>query len=205
MGGVARVEERQAGAVEAHAVEMFVVDVLTRLATVAAEVEDAFLVVQADDPAGPERAARDWVLELAVFAVQVEVTPAGSLGPPDELLLVLHGADALGLEVPILRTFAEESIDLPCHGIEGAVLDVAQQAIPSHETQTLRFLVPGDVLVALVLPLRLHPRQLLGVPTEVVQLGSANPLFAGHRVLVGLQRGAWIGDRIDQEEVLQPT
>ena len=56
--GVARVEAGQVGAVELHAIEVLVVDVLARLAAVAEEVEEAVLGVDLDDRGWPAR--RRW-------------------------------------------------------------------------------------------------------------------------------------------------
>ena len=56
---VARVHQGQAGAVEVHAVEVLVVDVLARLAAVAVEVQQPVLGVDGDDAAGAEGAGGD--------------------------------------------------------------------------------------------------------------------------------------------------
>ena len=90
MVGGARIQQRQAGAVEMNAVEVLVVDILARLAAVAVEVEQAVLGVDRDDGAGPVTPAGDGVLEFAGAVVEVEMAPAGALRPPDHLVGVFE-------------------------------------------------------------------------------------------------------------------
>ena len=205
VGGITRIEARQAGAVEVHAVEMLVVDVLTLLVPVAAEVEPAVFLVDADDAAGPERPGCDRVLQLAVDVVEVVVAPAAALRPPDELFAVLHVANALELQVAVLRSLREEDLDLASLWVEGAELDVAEEPVSTREAQLVLVLEPVDVLVALVLPLRRDLRHRLHVPVEEVQLGGTNPLVSRHRVCVALQGGSRIRDGIHEEQFLEPA
>ena len=83
MGGITRVEESETCTVQEYPVEMVVVEVLAVLTRVATEVEQALVLVHLDDAAGTEGAACDGVLELAVFAVEIEVAPATAFAPPD--------------------------------------------------------------------------------------------------------------------------
>jgi len=67
--GVARVHQGQAGAIEMHTIEMLVVNVLSALAAVGHEVEQAVLGIDRSDPVGAEQAGRDRILESAVVFV----------------------------------------------------------------------------------------------------------------------------------------
>src|SRR5262249_13790661 len=153
-------QKRQAGAVEMDAIQVLEVDILLRLAGVGLEVEYAVLRVDGNDPAGPEGARRDGVLELAGPVVQVEVAPAAALRPPDHLFRLVEVADRLGLQQGVLEALGEQALGLAGRAVGRAELDVAAQAVAADEAQLVRGLAPVEVGVALVLPLRRYAGEL---------------------------------------------
>ena len=81
---VAGVEQLEARAVEADAIEVRVVRILALLAAAGREVQHARLVVDAFDGGGDELALGDAVLQRAGRGVvEIEVAPAVALGPED--------------------------------------------------------------------------------------------------------------------------
>ena len=69
---VARIEQREAGPVEIHAIEVRVVRALTRLAADRREVHDPLHRIDVDEPLGAPRAGGQRALEMAGVVVEVE-------------------------------------------------------------------------------------------------------------------------------------
>ncbi len=125
MSRIAAVNDIQTGAFHEDAVEVLVVGVLPGLATVAAEVEQPLLLVDLDDPAGEVGSRRDGVLQLSILPVEIEMSPAGALRPPDQLLAIIQISDALGTDRGRLESFLDQDLQGQGLWIEGAELDVS--------------------------------------------------------------------------------
>ena len=168
---------------------MLVVDVLAFFATVATEPHQSLLFIDVDDAAGAEATTGDRVFQRAVGVVEVVVTPAAALRPPDHLVAIIEVTQALRHHTSLLKALGEQHLEVTGFGIDDAILDVANQAVATHDAQFTVF-HPAQVDVALVLPLRLQAHHLASLALEHHQLAVTHVVLARHRVLVLLQRRA---------------
>ncbi len=200
--GIARIEQHEVAAVELHPVEVLIVRVLVRLASVAAQVDRVLIGVHLHDLAGSPRAGRDRVLQLAVVVVQVEVAESGPLGEPDEVASGLDVVHVLPLEERVLDGLFKQHFDRAGVQRHLAELQVPLQPVSADEAQDARGLGEVDVEQLLVFVLAyivLAEFLLLAMEDEELRLGDL--LFARHRILVDHQRWSRLVERVDQEQV----
>ena len=202
MVGVARIHQRQAGAVEVHAVEVVVVDVFARLAGIAPEIEGRGSWCRGDDAAGAEVAASNGVLELAVAVVKVKVAPVAVLRPPDHLVGFVEVAHGRGHQAGVFETLEDQAFAFAGLQVHRAKLGVAVQAVAADEAQLVGRFAPMQVAVIFVLPFGFDAVQLFLGRAEGEHLGFADFLVAGHGVGVARQRRPGVGEGIDQEQFL---
>ena len=150
-----------AGAVEIHAVEVRVVRVLGRLAPDGGEVQDALHRIDVDDPLGAPRARGQRALQVTRVVVQIVVSPARALRPPDEIAARLHVADVLPLARVVVDVFVQQLRRRLRRQRDVEQLEVALRAVASHEAQVVGGAVPVQIEQLLVLPLLdADPREL---------------------------------------------
>ena len=181
---------------------MFVVDVLTLLARVAAEVEETLLLVDLHDTAGAEGAAGDRVLQRPVPLVEVVVPPAGALRPPEHLVLaVLEVADALVLDVALLEPVLDEGLRLAGADVRADELDVPEQAVAADETQLGARHLP--LVLGLVLRALLVFLFLVLVLLDRLPLGQLAPVDVGVALVLPHRRYAeeLLPGAVEEEEL----
>ena len=207
--GVARVEQLEAGAVEADAIEVRVVRVLALLAAAGREVEHARLVVDALDGGGDELAFGDAVLQRAGRrVVEIEVSPAVALGPEDQLGAAVDQAQRLRFDVGVQPLF-DQRLDLAGRGVGDDDVEPVLVAAEAREIQLVgrvaeplrRDRPPRIALDVVALRRRwrsdtrligeaivLDRDALLRVAVEHVHLRLRDVRLARHRVAIGLER-----------------
>src|SRR6185437_14492320 len=99
--GILRIDSGHTAAVEAYAVQVAVVAVLARFVAVGGEVEGAGGVIHRQHSIGHELAFVHLVLEFAVEAVEVVVSPAAALGVDQQRLAVVGQAQRLTHDVNV--------------------------------------------------------------------------------------------------------
>src|SRR5581483_5736243 len=132
--GVAGVKELHAVAVEAGAIEMHVVGVLTVFMAGGGEKNLAGFFVDVGNVLGDELALGDLILEGAVGIVEVELAPAITLAPPDQLGAVVNDAERFGFDIDI-HALLDERLNLAGSGVDGADIHAMQIAAGAAEVE----------------------------------------------------------------------
>src|SRR4051812_6232145 len=108
---------------------MLVINVLAGLPGIASKIERAILAIDSNDLACPPKAARDVILQFAILVVQVEVTPAGSLGPPDHFSGFIDITNRLHFEIGGVKGFDDHAATIIAGRLECAGLGGPSQPI----------------------------------------------------------------------------
>src|SRR4051812_30605143 len=154
MRRVARIEEREAGSIEVHAVEVRVVRYFARFAADAGDVDDSLHRIDVGDPLGAPGAGRQGTLELSGVVVEVEMAPSAPLRPPDEIAAGLQVAHGHGFAGVVVDVFLYERRDLLRGQRYVEQLEMALGAIAANHPEVVGTLaVPMDVVQPLILPL----------------------------------------------------
>ena len=136
----------QAGAVELHAVEVLVVDVLARLAGVADEVEQPVLGVDLDDPAGPPGPAGDRRSSACRRGRRGRSGPSRSAPTTrSSRRFPRRSGRRLVVRGTRRRTLGDQALRLAGLGVQRAELEVPLEPVAADEAQLVAGLVPVDV------------------------------------------------------------
>ena len=107
---VARSDLLQTTSIEAHTIQVFVVGILIFLFPVSQEVNDTFGFVHFHDLVYMPGAACDAVLQVTFSVIEVQVRPAVTFAPLDQLLAITYGCQRADFLISI-HTFLDNRTD----------------------------------------------------------------------------------------------
>src|SRR5262245_3466540 len=137
MGSIGRIEQLEVAAIQVDAVKVSVVRILTGLAAVGAEEKRPALFVNSLDVIADKLARGELSFERSAAVVKIEVTPAVTLRPVNQLLTVVDEAQWFGLDVGI-QPFLDERFHFARFRVGDANIDLLHVAAGAAEVKLVR-------------------------------------------------------------------
>ena len=211
----------QAGAIEAHAVEVLIVGVFVLLAAAGAEVDGAGALIHLQHVFHVPAALCDAIFELAFAVVEIEVCPTVAFAPVYQFLTAVHGIQAAKFLIGVHTLLYERHYGVLAYGV-GADVDAMQVAARAIEIEMIVVAepyggligVPRHALVArrvfqsvcLMLKARcVHLLASVVGHVEHIEVLYGSFHLAGHLIFIGFERWARACHRIDYPQLLHLT
>ena len=134
---VARSDLLQTTSIEAHTIQVFVVGILIFLFPVSQEVNDTFGFVHFHDLVYMPGAACDAVLQVTFSVIEVQVRPAVTFAPLDQLLAITYGCQRADFLISIHTFLYNWNNRILSDGIRTDINTMQVTATPRQEETSI--------------------------------------------------------------------